>query len=307
MTEPRNGRPSAALACSPANVVQDPGPCRVFLAVVARVPTDGTIEDSEHLLELLASARHLLLFPPFTGWEPRDDFAGYRSALDAAAALTLLPEGPGGASMSDEPERWLDLALGSPACRSDTIGLETTVMVTEALQVLAPGPLGSQELHVICDLARERFAPAWRRHLEEAAPAANLSRVADVVCEVPPGKPSTAGGERHSDGTLAARLVELEYQVRELCHEREVLRTNRDNAREEYLRELQEHRELNERNRVQLEASHRELEVRATINAELREEVESFEGLLHRKWAVRVAKWLGRLESLRRRLFGGGS
>lgn len=49
-----------------------------------------------------------------------------------------------------------------------------------------------------------------------------------------------------------------------------------------------------------------ELLVRATLNNELREVVDSLESILHRTWAVRIVKWLDRLGALRRRLPGGG-
>ncbi|MDF1800970.1 MAG: hypothetical protein P1V81_17510 [Planctomycetota bacterium] len=250
---------------------------RPFLTVIARAPSQGGAGPCEHLQELLAAARQLLLFPAPDGWERSGSCAGFRSALDPDAVLTLLSHGPQGTTMGAEPRPWLDAALRSPGCRSDAIGLETTVVVTEDLQVLAPRPGNSQDFELLCDLSRERFVPAWNAYLERAAPAATLSRAAPVLCGVEQSKPESAQGDDLSDADLAARLAELEDQLRELAHERSVLRENRDFAREEHLRELQVHRTLNDENRAKAEAYEQELESRAQRIDELLASLKDFE------------------------------
>ena len=327
MTEPRFSGHSAESAH---------GTCRPFLTVIARAPLRGEAGPIEHLQELLTSARQLLLFPATGGWELSACCDGYRSALDADATLTLLANGPAGTTLATEPNQWVDAALSNLGCRSDAMGLETTVVVTEDLLVLIPGLGKSQDLQVLCDLSRERFSSAWNRYLEYAAPAATQSRVADVLCEVDSNESGKAG---------AHDLAKLERQLRELSHERSVLRENRDFAREEHMRELEAHQALNDQNRAKIEANQLELKVRAERIDELlaatddadqqsrakieahqlelkvraeridellattrayREAVESLEGIVRRTRAVRIAKWLDRFGALRRKLPGGG-
>lgn len=262
MTDPRIPGPPGDRARPLSRAGHGPREGRAFLTAITCPRADGAAEPCDNLQELLASVRHLVLVAPTGGWESIGDCARYRSALHDDAILTLLPSGPAGTTMADEPARWLDVALGSPACRSDAMGRETTVVVTEDLQVLAPDTQGAQELRVICDLGREPFVPAWNRHLERAATSETLSRVADVLCRVEPDAPGTARDEDLSGEACAARIVELEGQVRELSHERKVLRENRDSARKEHLQELREHRALNDENRAKVDANQRELDRR---------------------------------------------
>jgi hypothetical protein len=366
MTDPRRRGHYPERARPIPKAEHDRGTGRPFLTVIARAPMHGEAVPIDHLQELLAAALQLLLFPASHGWEASGCCDGFSSALDADATLTFLPKGPAETTMAAEPKQWLDAALRSLGCRPDAIDLETTVVVTEDLHVLIPGQGESQELQVLCDLSREGFSLAWNRYLERAAPAATQSRVVDVLCEVESNESGTARGHDLAGGDLAARIAKLEGQLRELSHERSVLRENRDFAREEHMCELQVHSALNGKNSATVKANQRELEmraeridelqeavstlethheselhayreamessqselvvydrelelraiklkanqdellVRATINNELQEAVDSLEVILHRTRAVQIAKWLDRLGALRRRLPGGG-
>lgn len=267
----------------------DPERPRPFLTVVARSDLAGPGRVPEAIEGLLRSTRLLLLFP-----SGRDRDMAPWMELAPGARVVLMADQLEPHALAREPDRWFERALRFPGCRPDAVGRDCAALVNEALEVLVHDPRRPEALTSLGSLQREDFAAAWNRHLHRVVPQASLGRVVRVVSEA-------GGGD--------AERASTEALVRELVHERDTLRLNRDLAREEHLAELQEHRDSHESAKAELEACYRELGSRAAIISELREvvgqherelerygrHVAELEELCARTRAHRIAKWLDRL------------
>ena len=237
-----------------------------FLTVIARaplVPADGL---PEPLKELLGCTRTLLLFSAQQETTASNE-AELQACLGEGATVVLLSECPEFATLAEEPGRWLEHALDSQRQRQDLGDPRTALLVTEGLELCVSDPQEPRGLKTLCDLHHDAFAAAWNLHLSQQSSTA--------------GRPTIVAPDGSSTGTptpTAQRVAELEQQVRELLHERQVLRENRDHALEEHREEIRAYQELNARNGEEFEAYHLELKVRA-------EKIDELHGLLaSRPW-----------------------